>query len=151
MPGNINLTVNSVLETKGRDTYSLPPDALVYDAIAVMAENSIGSLLVVEDGRLVGIFSERDYARQIALKGLSSKETRLQGVMSSPVHFVTPDCTVDEAMSIMTERRIRHLPVMDEGEIVGLVSIGDLVRAVVEEQAREIEHLHAYITGQYPG
>ncbi len=143
--------VNSVLERKGRDTYSLAPDATVIEAVSVMAENGVGSVLVKNGGELVGIFSERDYARKIVLRGRSSKETRVSEVMSTPVQFVTPDCTVDEAMAIMTEIRIRHLPVLKDGEVVGVVSIGDLVRWIVDEQAAELDHLHAYITGQYPG
>ncbi len=146
-----HLTVTDVLNHKGRDTYSLPPDALVYDAIKKMAENGIGSMLVKTGDRLVGIFTDRDYSRKIILQGRYSKATALAEVMSTPVRFITPDCTVDEAMSIMTEHRIRHLPVMEGEQVAGLVSIGDLVRSILSEQAREIQHLHAYITGQYPG
>ena len=130
---------------------SLPPDALVFDAIKLMAENSVGALLVLHEDRLVGIFSERDYARKVILKGKSSRETRVRDIMTSPVQFVTPDCTVDEAMGIMTEDRIRHLPVLADDRVVGVVSIGDLVRSIVDAQAEELHHLHAYITGGYPG
>jgi len=143
--------VNTILEKKGRDTYSLPPDAMVYEAVKLMAENSVGSVLIKNCEELVGIFGERDYARKIVLRGRLSKETAIREVMSSPVQFVHADCTVDQAMSIMTELRIRHLPVLENGTVVGVVSIGDLVRWIVDEQAAEIGHLHAYITGQYPG
>lgn len=143
--------LNSILEKKGRTTYSLAPDATVYEAVKLMAENSIGSVLIKDGEELVGIFGERDYARKIVLRGRLSKETPLRDAMSSPVQFVTADCTVDEAMSIMTELRIRHLPVLHGGAVVGVVSIGDLVRWIVDEQAAQIDHLHAYITGQYPG
>ena len=143
--------VQSILDKKGREVISLPPDALVFDAIKLMAENSVGALLVLEQDKLVGIFSERDYARKVILKGKSSRETLVRDIMTSPVQFVTPDCTVDEAMSIMTEDRIRHLPVVTEGKVVGVVSIGDLVRSIVDAQAEELQHLHAYITGKYPG
>jgi len=135
--------VQSILEKKGRDVISLPPDALVFDAIKLMAENSVGALLVLEQDKLVGIFSERDYARKVILKGKSSRETQVRDIMTSSVRFVTPDCTVDEAMGIMTEDRIRHLPVLLDGRVVGVVSIGDLVRSIVDAQAEELHHLHA--------
>jgi CBS domain-containing protein len=143
--------VGEVLESKGRQVFSLPPRALVFDAVRVMAENSVGALLVIEGDRLVGIISERDYARKVVLKGRSSKETEVREIMSTPVQVVTPDCTVDEAMALMTSRRIRHLPVLEDERVLGVVSIGDLVRSKVEDQAATIEQLHAYITGQYPG
>lgn len=144
-------TINAVLDRKGRDTYSLPPDAMVFDAIRLMAENSVGALLVMENQQLVGIVSERDYARKVILRGKLSKQTPVWEIMSSPVHYVDPDCTVEEAMGVMATYRIRHLPVLDAGRLVGMVSIGDLVRSIVDEQAATIEQLHAYITGQYPG
>ena len=145
------VTVESILGKKGREVLSLPPGAFVFEAIGVMAKNSVGALLVMEDDKLVGLISERDYARKVILQGKMSKETAVREVMSSPVHFVTPDCTLDEAMSVMTEHRIRHLPVVSVDRVVGIVSIGDLVRSVVDQQAATIEHLHNYITGQYPG
>jgi len=144
-------SVQSILDRKGGGALSATPDAYVYDAIKVMADNSVGALLVIEKDELVGILSERDYARKVILEGKSSKKTLVREIMVSPVQFVTPDCTVDEAMSIMTNERIRHLPVLSGGRVAGIVSIGDLVRTIVDEQAATIEHLHAYITGQYPG
>ncbi len=144
-------TIREILQKKGHKVFSLAPDATVFEAIKVMAENSVGALLVMEGENLVGIISERDYARKVILKGKSSKETAVREIMTSPVQVVVPDCTVSEAMSIMTNKRIRHLPVLEEGRVIGVVSIGDLVRSIVDEQAATIEHLHAYITGQYPG
>jgi CBS domain-containing protein len=144
-------TIGQILDRKGHQTYSLPPDATVYEAIRIMAENSVGALLVLDGGKVVGIISERDYARKVILRGKQSRETRVSEIMTQPVHVVTPDCTVDEAMSLVTHARIRHLPVLLGDKIEGVVSIGDLVRSIVDEQARQIEQLHAYIAGQYPG
>jgi CBS domain-containing protein len=142
--------IRSVLAAKGSEIYGLPPDASVFSAIEMMATRSVGALLVIQDGKLIGILSERDYARKVILLGRASKDTRIKEIMTSPVTFVTPDCTVDEAMSLMTQKRIRHLPILENEQVIGLVSIGDLVKYIVSEQADTIEHLHAYITGQYP-
>ena len=116
-----------------------------------MAEAGVGALLIMDGDRLVGIMSERDYARKVILRGKHSRDTPVTEIMSSPVVFVTPDCTVDEAMSIMTEKHIRHLPVQQGETVVGVVSIGDLVKAIIDQQAETIQHLHSYIGGQYPG
>ena len=144
-------SIQSILERKGSDVYWLSPEASVYQAIEVMAERGVGAVLVLEDDRLVGIVSERDYARKVILKGKSSKDTPIKEIMTSPVTFVTADCTLDEAMSIMTEKHIRHLPVQEGDRVVGVVSIGDMVKAINNAQAETISHLHAYIGGQYPG
>jgi CBS domain-containing protein len=144
-------TVRSVLKTKGGGVWSLPPEATVYDAIAMMAEKGVGALLVISEGRLAGIMSERDYARKVILQGRSSKGTQLREIMSSPVITVRLDNTVDECMRIVTERHIRHLPVMEGETVVGVVSIGDLVRSIISAQAATIDHLHGYIAGRYPG
>ncbi len=149
MPGS--KTLRDILEEKGHEVYWLPPDATVYQAIEMMATKSVGALLVIDQGRLVGIISERDYARKVILKGKSSKETLVREIMSSPVIYVSPDCPVEEAMKLMTEKRIRHLPVLEGDRIVGIVSIGDVVKFLVKEQAATIRYLHAYITGSYPG
>jgi len=142
--------ISSVLRRKGdRKVLSISPDSSVYEAIAVMAENSIGALLVVADGVLTGIMSERDYARKVVLQSRSSKETRVADIMTSPVITVSPAYTVEECMHLMTERRIRHLPVVDGSTIVGIVSIGDLVRAVITVQGETIQYLQQYINGQY--
>jgi CBS domain-containing protein len=143
-------TVRSLLAIKGKDVYWLSPDESVYRAVEVMADKGVGALLVLLDAKLVGIVSERDYARKVILKGRHSRETLIKEIMTSPVTYVSPACTVDEAMAIITEKRIRHLPVVEEERVVGVLSIGDLVKHIIDEQAATIDHLHAYITGQYP-
>lgn len=148
---NIMETVRSILEKKGHEVYSLPPDTSVYDAIALMAEKSVGALLVVSQGRLAGVVSERDYARKVILKGKHSRDTRLDEIMTCEVIAVTPDQTVDECMRIMTDCRIRHLPVLEGDGVVGVISIGDLVRSIIAAQEATIHHLHNYIAGSYPG
>jgi CBS domain-containing protein len=143
--------VSSVLRRKSgeRQVLSISPDASVYDAIAMMAENSIGALLVVSNGLLVGIMSERDYARKVVLQSRSSKDTRVSDIMSTPVITVSPAHTVEECMRLMTDKRIRHLPVIDGATIAGIVSIGDLVRSVITLQGETIQYLQQYINGQY--
>ena len=143
-------TVNSVLRRKDRKVFTIAPGASVYEAIALMAENSVGALLVVGEGMLVGILSERDYARKVVLQSRSSKDTRVADIMSCPVVTVSPAHTVEECMRLMTDKRIRHLPVVEGTAIVGIVSIGDLVRSVITVQGEIIQHLQQYINGPYP-
>jgi len=143
-------TVRSVLNTKDRQIWSLGPDATVYEAIALMAEKRIGALLVVCAGKLAGIISERDYARKVILKGHSSREMRVREIMTSPVVTVTHEHTVAECMRIMTDRRIRHLPVLEGEDLAGVISIGDVVNAILSTQAETIRQLGNYIRGEYP-
>lgn len=139
--------LSQLLDTKGHAVHTVSPDASVIDAIRSMANNHIGALLVMEGQQLAGIVSERDYARKVILLGRSSATTAVRDIMSSPVMSLSPDSTVDEAMRLMTEHRIRHLPVVANGRVTGLVSIGDLVKCVIEEQRHTIDELHSYISG----
>lgn len=144
----ISAPVGTILRDKGGHVWSVPSTVSVLDAITVMAERSLGALLVIDEGNLVGIISERDYARKVVLQGRSSKDTLVGEIMVTPVVAVTPVDTVEECMRMMTMKRIRHLPVVQNGKVIGIVSIGDLVRKVVSVQGEIIQQLHEYISGR---
>jgi CBS domain-containing protein len=140
-------TIKHVLDKKGRSVHGISQDASVFDALKVMAEHDIGSLVVSEDHKLVGIITERHYSREIALRGRTSPATRVRDIMSTNVVCARPEQSVEECMAVMTARALRHLPVLDQGEIVGIVSIGDMVKSVIEDQKFIIEELEHYIHG----
>ena len=144
-------TIDEILQHKSANLWTIAADATVFDAIHLMADKNIGALLVMTGDRLVGIMSERDYTRKVALKGKSSRETRVREIVSTPVISVTSDHTVEECMRLMTEHRVRHLPVLERDRVVGVVSIGDLVNWIISTQSVTITQLESYISGQYPG
>ncbi len=141
------ITVRKIMMSKGRDVWSISPQATAYDALQLMAEKDVGALPVIDDGQLVGVFSERDYARKVILKGKSSKETTVGELMTKPVFYVTPERTIEDCMALMTAIRGRHLPVLENGRVVGVVSIGDVVNTIITEQKVAIRDLENYITG----
>jgi CBS domain-containing protein len=138
--------VRNILENKGRAVFSVEPEVMVLKAIELMCEKNIGGLLIVKNGKLAGIFTERDYARKLILKGKSSKDTPIGELMTPNPFTVTPDSSIDQCMQMMTNKHIRHLPVMENDELIGMISIGDVVRHVINEQKEIIEHLEHYIT-----
>ena len=139
--------VADILKAKGRDVWTVSFDSTVYDALQQMADKNVGALLVVEGGQLVGVFSERDYARKVILHGKASKDTLVKEIMSTEVFWVRPDQTIAVCMELMTNKRVRHLPVLDQGRLVGVISIGDAVKAIISEQEFAIQQLEQYITG----
>jgi CBS domain-containing protein len=143
-------SVSAILAHKGSAVWSIAPDATVFDAIQLMADKNVGALPVVENGRLAGIISERDYTRKVILKGKSSKETPVKDIMTQELVTVDSGDSVTVCMRLMTDKRIRHLPVMEGSKMVGLVSIGDLVRRIISAQTATIDNLEKYITGDYP-
>lgn len=138
--------VRNILEAKGRVVYSVEPTVMVLRAIELMCEKNIGGLLITENGKLAGIFTERDYARKLILKGKSSKDTSIGELMTPNPFTVSPDTSIDQCMQMMTDKHIRHLPVTEGDQLVGMISIGDVVRQVIQEQKSIIEHLESYIT-----
>lgn len=142
-------TVKQVLKVKGNSVFSVAPETPVYDALTVMAEHEVGAILVLKNERPVGIFSERDYARKVILKGKSSKEITVGELMVKDVFYVSPEDSLDECMVIMTEKRIRHLPVLEENRLIGLISIGDVVKQIISDQEFKIRELEKYIQGSY--
>ena len=141
-------TVRDVLKAKGGIVFTAEPDDTVYNALTIMAEQNIGALVVREAARVVGIFSERDYARKGILRGHMSKETQVSEIMTSPVMYVTPEHTVDDCMNLMTERRIRHVPVVEDGRLCGIISIGDVVKSRIGELEKDRFELMEYITAR---
>ena len=140
--------LSAILEEKNGDVLQIDGDATVFEAITKMVEANVGSLLVAEGGEIVGIVTERDYLRRVALEGRTEKETPVRDIMTSPLYVATPETAIDECMALMTDRRIRHVPIVDGGEVVGVVSIGDLVKFISKQQAFEIKYLTDYITGR---
>ncbi len=140
-------SIKQLLGDKGPEVWSVGPDTTVYETIELMAEKGIGALMVMEGEKPVGIISERDYARKVILQGRSSKDTPVRDIMTSRIIYTSPDCSVEECMTLMTSNKIRHLPVMENEQLVGMVSIGDLVKATISEQKSTIEYLERYISG----
>ena len=140
-------TVKDILRIKGSDIWSTTPDATVYEALQTMAEKNVGALVVLDADTVVGIMSERDYARKVILHGRSSREIRVREIMTSEVYFVRPEQDIQECMAQMTDKRVRHLPALENDRLVGIISIGDVVKAVIAEHESTIKHLEDYITG----
>lgn len=146
---NVTGTIDAILNQKSGAIWSISPDATVYEAIAMMAEKNVGALLVVEKEQLVGVLSERDYTRKVMLRGKRSRETAVREIMSTELTTVPPKESVDDCLRFMTEKRVRHLPVVADGKIQGVISIGDLVKHVISVQSATLEHLERYISGGY--
>lgn len=144
-----NTTVNQILSEKGHEVWSASPETTVFDALKSMSKKEVGALVVLDNQEVVGIFSERDYARMVILEGKSSKDLPVQEIMTRRVIFVKPENTTDECMALMTDKHIRHLPVVEDDELVGIISIGDVVKAIISQQELIIEQLENYITGAY--
>ncbi|MDH3197762.1 MAG: CBS domain-containing protein [Candidatus Krumholzibacteria bacterium] len=142
------VTVKRLLEEKGNQVWSIAPEASVYSALQLMADKGIGALLVLDQGKLVGVISERDYARKIVLLGKTSRETTVREIMSTKVYYVRPDQRIEECMALMTQKAVRHLPVMEGDALVGIISIGDVVKTIISEQQFIIEQLEQFITGR---
>ena len=139
-------TVSNILKAKGNITYSITPDTMVYEALEIMVEKNVSALVVIKNEKLAGIFTERDYARKVILKGKASKETLIGDIMTEDLVTVTPESSINDCMRLMTSRFIRHLPVVSEGNLVGIISIGDVVKFVIDEQKFIIENMEHYIT-----
>ena len=147
----MQVTVDAILKQKGSRVWTIPGEATVFEAIQLMAARNIGALVVMSDDKLEGIFTERDYTRKVALQGKSSKDTPVNEILSPNLVVAAPTSTIEECMRLMTQNRVRHLPILDNNQLVGLVSIGDLVNWIISAQSVEILQLQSYIAGQYPG
>lgn len=144
-------TVRELLRDKSGEVWTTTPETTVYDAIRLMGEKNVGALVVVDQGEVVGVLSERDYSRKVVLRGRTSRDTKVDEILSRPAVTVRRREGIEKCMELMTSKRIRHLPVVEDGELIGLVSMGDLVRWVMETQSQTIQQLHGYIAGEYPG
>ena len=140
-------TVADILKTKGSEVWTISPETIVFDALKTMADKNVGALVVLDATRVIGIVSERDYARKVILHGRSSRELKAREIMSSKVYFVSPEHNIEDCMALFTNKRVRHLPVLQNEELIGIISIGDVVKAVIAEQESTIKHLENYITG----
>ncbi|MCP5521390.1 MAG: CBS domain-containing protein [Verrucomicrobiales bacterium] len=143
-------TVDAILHQKGAEVYAIPPDATVFEALKTLRAKNVGALLVMRDDRLVGIVSERDYARKVAIEGRDSRTTPVSDIVTSAVHTVTRETTIQDCMELMSEHRVRHLPVLEESRVIGVISVGDLVKWIIQAQSATIDQLQSYISGQYP-
>jgi len=143
------MTVKEILDSKGYEAWTIPPDAKVIDALKFMADKRIGALIVVDKDGVAGVFSERDYARKVVLQGKTSMDTPVKDIMTSPVYVVRPENTAEECMALMTDKHIRHLPVRENDKLLGVISIGDVVKSIMTEQKITIENLQNYIMGKY--
>ena len=148
---DVSGTIDAILAQKGTEIFSISPDATVFEAVELMANKNVGALLVIQDGKLVGMISERDYTRKVMLRGKKSRETQVHEIMSSDLTVVHPREPVENCLRMMTDKRIRHLPVLDGDQIRGIISIGDLVKWVIATQSAAIQHLEMYISGGYTG
>ena len=140
-------TVGDILQTKGSEVWTIPPETIVFDALKIMADKNVGALVVLDRAEVAGILSERDYARKVILHGKSSRELKAGEIMSATVFFVSPEQNIEDCMALFTNKRVRHLPVLQNNQLIGIISIGDVVKAVIAEQEYTIKHLENYITG----
>jgi CBS domain-containing protein len=140
-------TVSDILQTKGREVFTITPETIVFDALKAMADKNVGALVVMDAAKVTGILSERDYARKVILHGRSSRELETREIMSRNVYFVSPEQNIEDCMALFTNKRVRHLPVLQNDQLIGIISIGDVVKAVIAEQESTIKHLENYITG----
>ncbi len=140
-------TVSDIVQTKGREVFTITPETIVFDALKMMADKNVGALVVMEGAKVTGILSERDYARKVILHGRSSRELETREIMSTNVYFVSPEQNIEDCMALFTNKRVRHLPVLQNDHLIGIISIGDVVKAVIAEQESTIKHLENYITG----